>query len=253
MLLIGDASGGLTFLNTDTNQVFKRIQVGAPVTDLIPGFIAAGMIFPLSKMVLGPPIDPELPPDCLVRVGDKLWVTNKMLLRSYNLETKEVEDPVAVDGIIRGIIGGDNLYIITDKGIKVGASIIEVDAVGGIIEKDRLYTFNRSVSMIDLETNTVMSTIFVGRKPIDLAYDTYHERLYTLTDSALISGDIIIPIRWGARKMVYDPVHRRIYIVNGASVDVVDTDNNKVVMNVPLRPENYTALSFLSGSVGTTP
>lgn len=244
MILIGDASGGLTFLDTDNNRVIKRIHVGAPVTDLIPGFVAAGAILPLSGSTLGPPIDPELPPEQIVQVGTKLWVTNKTLLRSYDLETKTVEDPISVDGTIRSLIGGHNLYVITDKGIHVNNSVIDVNAVGGVISGDRLYVFSRNVAMIDLETNTVMTTVFVGRRPIDILYDDYHERVYVLTDVALITGDVIIPIRVGPRRMTYDPVHRRIYIVNGASVDVVDTDNNKVIMNIPLRPENYTALVF---------
>ena len=89
---------------------------------------------------------------------------------------------------------------------------------------NRMYVTNfaaASVSVIDTNTNTVVSTIPVGSVPRGIAFDPVHDRMYVSNQGSNTVSVIntntntvvsTIPVGSSPYGIAFDPVHNRMYV-----------------------------------------
>ena len=100
---------------------------------------------------------------------------------------------------------------------------------------------NDTVSVIDTNNNTVISSIVVGSGPQGIAYDSKHMRMYVTnlesnsvsaidTNTNTVLGNPIV-VGSGPQGIAYDSKHMRMYVTNfgSNSVSAIDTNTNTVV------------------------
>ena len=103
---------------------------------------------------------------------------------------------------------------------------------------------DKTVFVIDTETNTVVNTIARGGfEPLRLAADPTHERIYVFSNTGAISYidtdtntvlDTIAQVGSGPNAIAFDPTHQRMYVVNTDGISVIDTDTNTVLEAIQL-------------------
>ncbi|WP_280235255.1 protein kinase domain-containing protein [Nocardia cyriacigeorgica] len=108
----------------------------------------------------------------------------------------------------------------------------------------------KPVSVIDIDTNTVVATIPVGPEPSGVAIDAGRATLYVtdrtertvrLIDSDTRKEVATIPVGYDPQSVIIDPGSPMIYVIGGSDVTVIDTGTRTAIATIPVEYTNRKA------------
>ena len=197
--------------------------------------------------------------------NDRLWFSQFESVSALDLKSGTVVDSITLPGSTYGILLFDpqarRLYAdyyrdggylaVIESGRQTDSIPVGADPWDAVIAGNHLYvanSYSNTVSVVDLPTNRVVSSIPVGVAPRALLADPQGGHVYVAITGGYASEDnrldVIdtqrnevsgyIPLSANVSQMLADNTRQRLYILMPSSKEVLISDGRQVLSRIPL-------------------
>ena len=218
------------------------------------------------------------------RAHNQLLVSHYDALSVFNLQTNALENTIKLPGSSYRTLLVDeqsghvfveyykdgSFLAVLENGKQVAAVPIGADPYDAALANGRVYvsnSYSNTVSVIDVQTNQLVTTIDVGLSPHDLLADPSRDRMYVTvvgtyghefnrieiidTKRNLVTG--IIPLAATAQQLSADNTRNRLYALLPSSNQLLISDGQRVLSSASLeRAPFQMALDEVAGKLYVT-